>query len=507
MSSIYLYYFIKKSNSTKRPAITDTFVNLSGNFKEPCSVTTPVVRVEVPTGVNLFSDYYNYAYIPDFLRYYYITDIIVISQNIAELHMTVDVLGSYKTLIGNSTQFVSRSAAARNDKITDAMYPVTNNNTVSNENLSSVLDWWMLHPGEISDGYYVIGIINKNVNAIGAASYYVMDQAGFASLRNKLLNDVSYSQMTFSEIEEALYKSLFNPFQYIVSCVWFPIKPPTSAIGSFTIDFGFFNVPTLANHMWYLNGTSAYYQSGSLTTVNHPQVSDGTYFQYEPFTRRKLILQPFGEIELDCSKITDINHVLKIRTWIDFTTGDIVVRVVNTAEGDAICGGAASKLGVPIALAQVSQDVLGYEAAKINSVVGMGTAIAGAASLGVGIASGSSVSTVGGLGQVSSGIKETVNGIVNAAQAFAPKVVSSGTNGSLLSTIVEPVYEVQFFRSAQPDNVRLGSPLCDSRQISTLSANGGFIKCENARITTTAGLYASELSTIESYMNAGFFYE
>ena len=505
MASIHLYNFTKRINSTKRPALSDTYQNLTGEFRAPCSVTQPVVLIEVPTGVDLFTGYYNYAYIPSWTRYYFVDDIVVVADKLAELHLRVDVLATYRGTIGNSTQYVSRSSALKNGNITDNMYPVTNNNTVSNESISSEVDWWMLNPGEISDGYYVIGIINKNSNAIGAVSYYVMDQAGFARLRYNLLSTTSYSNMSFSEIEEPLYKSLFNPFQYVVSCVWFPIKPPTTTIGSFVIDFGFFQVSTYLDHMWYLDGTTAYYESSALVTVNHPQISDGQYFQYAPFTKRRLILQPFGEIELDCSKITDINHVLKIRSWIDFTTGDCVVRIVNIAEGDAICGGASAKLGVPIAMAQVSQNVLGAMQGQVQAITGGVKMIAGGADIIAGISSGTGIS--GGVNALSSGINQTVNGIVSAAEAYAPKVVSGGTNGSLLSTVVTPIYEVQFFRSTAPDYLRLGAPLCETKQISTLSSNGGYIKCENARITSAVGAYSTEIVACEAYMNSGFYYE
>ena len=61
MASIHLYNFTKRINSTKRPAISDTYQNLTGEFRAPCSVTQPVVLIEVPTGVDLFTGYYNDA--------------------------------------------------------------------------------------------------------------------------------------------------------------------------------------------------------------------------------------------------------------------------------------------------------------------------------------------------------------------------------------------------------------------------------------------------------------
>lgn len=511
MSSIYLYNFTKRLNSTKHPNIlTDTNLTLNGNFKSPCSVLTPIITIEVPSGYDLFSNSYNYAYFNDTGRFYYIEDIVMVSGRLAELHLREDVLASYKSTIGNSSQFVTRASAAKNEYIVDNMYPITNNVTTSNELVS--LDWDMLNPGSISDGFYVIGIVNPNVNAIGAVSYYVMDQIGFARLRNYLLSTTTYSDMAFTEIEEPLYKSLFNPFQYIVSCVWFPIKPPTIAIGSGKIDFGFFQVNADSNHQWYLNKSTQSFTGGALMTVNHPQLSDyGAFIQCEPYTRRKLLVQPFGEITLDCSKIRGSNHDLRIHSWIDFTTGDASIRIINMdstsiSEYEAVVGGASAKLGVPLAMAQVSQDVLGM-------LSGGALATLGAAQVGIAAGQVGLSSVVGGIGMTQaasnlvSGATTMVNGITSAANAYAPKVSGSGTNGSLLNTVVPAIYEVQFYRIPSPDHLHLGAPLCDTRTISTLSGNGGFIKCENARIITDLGAYAPEIEAVESYMNNGFYYE
>lgn len=503
MATIRLYSFKKRVNSTKRPAVSDTYINLSGEFRAPCSVTQPIVIIEVPAGYDLFTGYYNYAYITDVTRYYFVDDIVMVSSKLAELHLKVDVLATYKVTIGNSTQYVSRTSALMNGNITDNMYPITNSSMIYTDTFS--MDWGMLDPGDISDGYYVIGIINNVITAVGAVGYYVLDQVGFAKLRLALLSTVSYSNMNFDEIEEALYKSLFNPFQYMVSCVWFPIKPPTIAIGSGQIYFGFFHVAADSDHMWLLNRTSKQFSDTTLVTYNHPQVSEGTYLQCSPYTKRRILAQPFGEINLDCSKIRGINHVLKLKSWIDFTTGDVTLRVVNTDststdENGAVVGGASAKLGVPLAMAQVSQDVLG----AVSGIVQAGTGVVQA---GTGIASMASGSVSRGANQLASGVNTMVNGVINAAEAYAPTVSSSGTNGSLLSTIVPCIYEMQFFRITAPDYLHLGAPLCESKQISTLSSNGGFIKCENARIITDVGAYQPEVEAVEAYMNGGFYYE
>ena len=71
------------------------------------SVTSPTVIIGGIASIDSISDY-NYAYIPQCHRYYYINDIIALSGGRVKLLLTVDVLMSFKTDILNSTQLVTR---------------------------------------------------------------------------------------------------------------------------------------------------------------------------------------------------------------------------------------------------------------------------------------------------------------------------------------------------------------------------------------------------------------
>lgn len=62
---------------------------------------------------------YNYAYIPQFDRYYFITDIISIRQNIWQLDMHVDVLMSYKNQLLELDTLISRNENTYNPELTD----------------------------------------------------------------------------------------------------------------------------------------------------------------------------------------------------------------------------------------------------------------------------------------------------------------------------------------------------------------------------------------------------
>lgn len=64
----------------------------SGTLRDETSVINPVVMIHAS---NLAL--YNYAYIPEFHRYYYITDIVSVRNGLWRVTMSVDVLMSFKT--------------------------------------------------------------------------------------------------------------------------------------------------------------------------------------------------------------------------------------------------------------------------------------------------------------------------------------------------------------------------------------------------------------------------
>lgn len=77
---------------------------VSCNVKEPISVINPVVVLSFDVETLKA----NYAYIPDYKRYYYIDDIIPLTGGRIELHLSVDVLYSFKDDILNSVAIIDK---------------------------------------------------------------------------------------------------------------------------------------------------------------------------------------------------------------------------------------------------------------------------------------------------------------------------------------------------------------------------------------------------------------
>ena len=78
----------------------------TGHLREGCSVTHPIITLEI--GALSPADF-NYLYIADFERYYFITDIKVVGKNF-EISARCDVLYSFRADINRSRAVVERNS-------------------------------------------------------------------------------------------------------------------------------------------------------------------------------------------------------------------------------------------------------------------------------------------------------------------------------------------------------------------------------------------------------------
>lgn len=114
MSSINIYEFTGKKEEMNKASNWSLLDTVTGNFKGECNLLTPVIEITPTTNLtqaNILKKG-NYAYIPDFSRYYYITDITAVSKDIIRLNMRVDVLMSFATEIRENTAIIERQEKA-----------------------------------------------------------------------------------------------------------------------------------------------------------------------------------------------------------------------------------------------------------------------------------------------------------------------------------------------------------------------------------------------------------
>lgn len=103
-----------------------TPLTLNANFKYGFNLTKPTLSVSttLATMAN-----YNYLYIPEFGRYYYITSIKGVSNSLVEIECDCDLLMSFKDEFITSDCTIERNETKGNVYVSDSLYPVESRTT------------------------------------------------------------------------------------------------------------------------------------------------------------------------------------------------------------------------------------------------------------------------------------------------------------------------------------------------------------------------------------------
>lgn len=471
--------FSKKINSTKIPdesVISRTFEAVE--IKEQSSLINPVIKFMFDGSVKFVE--YNYAYIPYFNRYYFI-DNIVFNMGRLEAYLSCDVLASYKSYIGNSSQYVLRSSALQNVDIQDIHYPLTNNVTNKKVSISPIF------ASGLDDGVYIVGIVNSATNTRGCTSYYAMTNAQFRALSHFLLSDPTYLNIDAEEISLALQKALINPMQYITSIVWLPIK--NFDIGTEPIKIGWWDTVGVTGKLISEYPIKNY--SFDVQLHKHPQTNTrGDWVNGNTGTQISLLLPPFGKIALDANKIVH-NEKITISVDVDIVTGGATISVFGKKNSETIEDGSYSGLlyyaeamiGVNMSVNSIVQNSDFYSMQTLLNVQGFSV--------------GSIINSVNRIFETS-----VDPGIATAFIAPNYSSVKSGGNGSIapLDTLPELIFD--FFQFAPDNNGDFGRPLCEVHKISELP---GFVLCGSNELAIPGTREESE--KIGNFLTGGFFYE
>lgn len=103
-----------------------TIIDESFRMKEPCSILAPDIQLasSTVTSRKLPLNKANYCYISRFARYYFIDDIIFLNDGIVEMHLSIDVLMTYRKEIYSSQQEVVRAESLNSPRFIDNERPI-----------------------------------------------------------------------------------------------------------------------------------------------------------------------------------------------------------------------------------------------------------------------------------------------------------------------------------------------------------------------------------------------
>lgn len=451
--------FSKRLNSTKQPTagtVKDVVL------KTPTSEMRPVFII---SGFDL-----SWNYIAWGATYYYVDDIVIINANQAEYHCEKDILATFRGDVLASSQLVTRSASAYDGHVIDGAYPTLSGATIDTQNFT-------MTEALSGAGTYVVGVVNADSK--GGVGYYTFGAGGnnFKSFVSYMFSDAWLSDDPNISVE--IQKELINPFQYVVSCVWYPFS---IAGDSAHVKFGYWDSGINAGLL--TESQRLHTVSGSLTLPRHPQATaNGAYMNGAPFTRYLLDCYTFGQIPLDPSPFVD-NAAVDIAVIVDVFAGAAELRITNS--GGTYEHRYNADFGVIIPLSQLTEKT-------IQSAIGI---IGGT---GGGIMAGS---MLGPLGALAGGVLGAAGGVMSSLGNLFPQVQTQGGIGSKNAYTRTPFVQCEFYKTPTIAPAIVGRPLMAARTLSSLS---GFTMCDSDNLQTSA--CPEEKQRLIEFLKNGFFIE
>lgn len=510
---VKFYSFAKKLNSTKRPAGTPRTYQCE--VKTGCSAITPIIII---AGSNKeIEDNYNYCYISNWNRYYFITDYYY-DRGRWFITLDCDVLATWKPYIGGSSNFVLRSASNRNSNIADdKIIPRFYNTTQSVKRVS----WF----DNINGGTYVLGVKGVisagNING-GAVTYYVLPQQALIHLVRSLCDS---DNSIYTDLNKEQLKTIYDPMQFIVSCRWFPFAVGRKAGNIKEVPLGWYTIAfTDADNVGLADVYTYLYEN----RIEIPFNSNNRYIRSSAFSTYNIYLPAYGVYELSGDFIADTdpeieNPALDISLTVDTATGQgvyVIYRhstiVLDTPIAVINCNVAVDIPMVATSISTCLTESTGVgslnEAKRlaVQSVAMPATAFAVSENRDVTNFIEDNIVTDNPKfhNRVAGKTLEAAANVTTLA-LYAASPVTKNVNmvgGSGNRTQYSDLGDILIYTYTTgyelPPYDIVGYPTMKKLQISTLS---GYILCSNAQCEAPAT--SVELAKIISFMNGGFFYE
>lgn len=443
--NIVFYKFTKKENSTERPQ--GGGFSIQGILNENTSIISPSLSIKFSVDITE----YNYAYIPDFKRFYK-----VVSWGYAlglwRCDLYVDVLASFKPEIGTMNNYILRSASEHNGNIIDGLYPTTPHT----------------------------GILQTSVDSVFNANDFILHYVGEEGLKAVLISRNALVALcrslwnTWGGIDGMTdaFAAIADPFQYVngIQKTYAPIGF-WGGQGATNIVLGSVDTGAAGQEITDSKG----YVDIGLSVPKHPQSVDRPYLKASPYSVYSARLPGIGWISIPSEPL--------------YNTTDVTVKYYGEP--------ASGNLRADIC---IGDTVIASGTGKINTNWGLAGATS---SPGVGGLIGNAIGAAAGgiLGAVANFIG-VGSGILDAAGSVTATVQQSGGISGCVGMDEPLILQLKYQNAVQDNNEDHGRPLMEFRTINTLS---GYIQCEGAHFEGICT--QTEQSMIDGALNGGFFYE
>lgn len=513
-----------------------TFTASDFYFREPTDIINPVVVILRFTnnasapGTNCRMDEFNYCEITysDYKelnkRYYFITDLVSLSNGKWEVHLHEDVLKTWWHYVKETEQFVNRSQSNVTPTLNDP-YAIINGRPTKTVRR-------ILGPSEAAyNGNFIIGLTGCDDGSTGML-FSRGSVKYFAITEQSLSNLIQWLQHLTGTLADQ------NPIARIVSVMYFPVILPLSATTTTANITFYFTDPSgqVSDQVYAIDcydssnipnieGVHVAAIKGSYTLPSHPQYdANHEYLNQAPYTTYLFRCGQFGDIIINNDMLKSTNKIT-YRLLVDLATGQGELQFYNDDLSYEVGGvtidveygfihSEMAMIGVNIPLTQITSfgrlEVEGiknqFHRAYLNNFTSIASGVLGgigdAMTLNIGGGMRASAETAGAI--VERELLQNELGL-SLYGAGLPSVETRGASGCMLGCYEQWWYYAIFQPVKLPPVEKVGYPYETKATLKNLS---GYTKCNTADIHYNSSSICpnlNEVSELQRILTSGFY--
>lgn len=446
----------KRVNSTAIPTLTD---NYSVVLKQPCSLETPVIVLKASSC--------DYNYMSMLGKYYWITDVISLHDQLWEIHAQPDALANLRAEILATPAFVDYASIGFDKDLADTRLEIPNKPVTS---VSYATFFRTPSP------YYILTAAGAN----GTISTYALTSAQFSALLTAI-NAYQLTQMpdivsagsvidAIRDFGNQLAKAFRQLFSFgsaldaITSCYWIPYEPVMSDV-SYRIYLGDYDTgvdaPIMQRNMPLVTETTA-----TFTLYND-------WRDYAPYSRFSLFVPFVGTVQLPNENVIAAGGNINCRCSYTAENGDMAI-ILREGSAGRVISSYSCTIAAAIKIARNALNVEHIAGSAVRVLTGDYAALPALARscLDATIDSAGSLGTLAAIGQ--------------PMQLIAQKAEHLPAGYNATSTAIQ------------------GLPVSNSALLSV--HEGGFVQTRDVHINGS-NLEKSETQTAEAMLNGGVYLE
>lgn len=471
------YNLSKRNKSTMVP--TGSGVDKSIYLKDATTVIRPTIVVQTMDAVS-----YNYVYLTNWNRYYFVTDWMYIKGR-WEISLILDALASYKAgILATSCNILYASGS--NKAVVDTRIPVRS--IVQRISVPKAIDKMTI----VDDGMVILGITGK-----GSFGAYLMENSNLVS---ELLDGMDAWVGTSISDQFELTKQLLYGGS-ASECLRSALKIPILFAGN--------KVSTQPAEPLYLGNYPCKDGNGNaimgykidkpiinfIDDIEIPWLHDeGSWQRTSNYTNVILYLPFIGNIQIPVTEAQN-DSALEVNYSINVTSGDISVQVKGS-DTSIIFANCNANIAMPTAYGST-----GINTTKMTSaiVAGVGAVIAGAAVLATGGAAAPAVLGIGG------GLAAAAGGTLTALGGNGS---GSGGLGGGAAQGLDRVAHVYLTSKVLTDTQNAFDPIMGKPfyGVSTPGAFSGYVQTDGFQFSSS-GASSEEKDMINALMDGGVYIE